>query len=149
MPYLQLYVHLVWATWDRQPLLVGDVEARAHEILGRTCRDVRCVPLAIGGIDDHVHVLVGLAATVTIADLAQKLKGTSSRLLGQAMPGNRGFRWQGGYGAFTLRKTDLPILEAYVLRQKEHHAASDVHADWERSSDDTAPRAREGGRPNE
>ena len=63
--------------------------------------------------------------------------------------GHRGFRWQGGYGAFTLRKTDLPIVEAYVLRQKEHHAASDVHADWERSTDDAAPRAREGGRPDE
>jgi REP element-mobilizing transposase RayT len=132
-PYTQLYLHLVWATWDRLPLITEEIEPRLYAAIAAKCRELKCVPLAIGGTEDHVHLLVRLHTTVAVARLAQGVKGSSSHLVThEIMPGEF-FKWQGAYGAFTLRKEDVPAVEKYIERQKEHHAAGDLWEDWEQT----------------
>jgi len=80
-PYTQLYLHLVWATWDRLPLITETVESRLYAAIAEKCRKLKCVPLAIGGIDDHIHLLVRLHTTVAIATLVKEVKGSSSHLV--------------------------------------------------------------------
>jgi putative transposase len=83
---------------------------------------MRALPLAIGGVADHVHLLVRFPTSVSLARLVQQLKGSSSHLVNHLHPEvRRRFRWQGGYSAFTLARRDVPAVSRYILRQEEHH----------------------------
>ena len=130
-PYTQLYLHLVWATWDRLPLITETIEARLYAAIAEKCRELKCIPLAIGGVADHVHLLVRLHTTVAVATLVKEVKGASSHLVTHVITPDEFFKWQGSYGAFTLRKDEAPVVAAYIERQKEHHAANDLIDAWE------------------
>ena len=130
-PYTQLYLHCVWSTWDRLPLLEPDVERVVYAAITGKCQALRCEPIAIGGMPDHVHVLLRLATTISIADLLKEVKGSASHLLTHRPGRNQFFKWQGGYGAFTLAKDDVSVVKSYVLRQKEHHADNSLLTEWE------------------
>lgn len=113
-PYTQLYVHLVWATWDRLPLVTAEIEPVLYKIMGAKCQELKCVPLAIGGIEDHVHVLVRLNPNISVAQLVKEIKGTSSHFINHEIGPDGFFKWQGGYGAFTLRKHEVKKVKAYI-----------------------------------
>ena len=132
-PWLQLYLHLVWATWNRLPMITPDVEPRLHAMLAAKARQLGCEPLTIGGLADHIHVLVRLPATVTVATLAKELKGASSHLVSHEVAPADGFRWQGGYGAFTLARRDVPLIRRYIAEQKQRHAAGTTRGAWEQT----------------
>ena len=131
-PFTQLYLHIVWATWDRLPLIEGDLEPRIYAAIAAKCRSLKCIPVAIGGTFDHVHLLVRLHTTVTVADLVKGVKGSSSHLVTHEIAPGKFFKWQGSYGAFTLRKEDVPTLEAYIQNQKTHHRVGTTRDEWER-----------------
>ena len=118
-PYTALYVHLVWATWDRAPLITPEIRARIYPMMQRHADDLGTHVIAIGGIEDHVHVLARYPATVAIADLVRRMKGSSSYLASQVM--GKTFKWQGVYGAFTLSTRGLDRVRSYVLNQEMHH----------------------------
>ena len=130
-PYTQLYLHVVWATWDRLPLITPAIEPRLYAAIAEKCRELKCIPLAIGGIADHVHLLVQLHTTVSVARLAKEVKGSTSHLVTHEIAPGQFFKWQGTYGAFTLRKSEVPVVQAYIERQKEHHAVDDLWEEWE------------------
>ena len=130
-PYTQLYLHLIWATWDRLPLLTEDIEAQVYAAIASKCRALKCEPLAINGTDDHVHLLVRLHPTISVARLAQEVKGASSHLVTHVLKPGAFFKWQGAYRAFTIQKSDVPRLKAYIQNQKQHHAAKATRAEWE------------------
>ena len=130
-PYTQLYLHLVWATWDRLPLITETIKPRLYAAIAAKCRALKCVPLDIGGIADHVHLLVRLHTTVTVATLVKEIKGSSSHLVTHEITPGEFFKWQGAYGAFTLRKEDVPVVQAYIENQKQHHAVGSVWEEWE------------------
>ena len=133
-PYTQLYLHMVWATWDRLPLITEAIKPRLYAAIAAKCRELKCVPLAIGGIAGHVRVLVGLHTTVAIATLVKEIKGASSHLVTHEIAIGEFFKWQGSYGAFTLRKSEVPNVVAYIERQAEHHAAMDLWEEWEQTA---------------
>ena len=130
-PYTQLYVHIVWATWDRLPLITEAIEPRLYAAIAAKCRSLKCEPLAIGGIEDHVHLLTRFHTTITIAKLVKDVKGSSSHLVSHEIRRGEFFKWQGAYGAFTLRKSEVPQVKAYILNQKQHHAEGNVIEAWE------------------
>ena len=121
-PYTQLYVHMVWATWDRQPFITPELEPRIYAAIAEKCRDLKCVPIAIGGMEEHVHLLTRFHTTVPIATLAKEIKGSSSHLVTHIIQPDSLFKWQGAYGAFTIRKSEVPTVKSYILNQKQHHA---------------------------
>ena len=118
-PCTRMYVHLVWSTWDRAPLITPEIRARIYPMMQRHAVDLGAEVVAIGGIEDHVHVLARFPATLAIAELVRRMKGASSYLATQVM--GQVFRWQGAYGAFTVSQRGLDRVRAYVLNQEAHH----------------------------
>ena len=125
-PYTQLYLHLVWATWDRLPLLTPEVRSTVYRSLEVECEALGAALFAVGGIEDHVHLLVRIPTTVSVATLLKQLKGASSRLAGLAT--GETFKCQGGYGAFTVSKSLVPRVRAYIENQERHHREGTVYA---------------------
>ena len=125
-PYTELYLHCVWATWDRLPLITDGIEARVYAAIRSKSDELQCPCLAIGGMPDHMHVLMRLHTTVAVADLIKGIKGASSHLITHMVQPGEFFKWQGAYGAFTVSKSDVPQVMAYVERQKQHHAGNEL-----------------------
>lgn len=130
-PFTQLFCHLVWGTWDRLPLITPAIEPRLYGAIQRKVRELRGVPIAVGGVEDHVHCLCSFHPTVAIAYLVQQIKGASSHLMTHEVIGLNEFKWQGAYGAFTVGADALPAVRAYILGQKEHHRSGDLWQEWE------------------
>ena len=127
-----VYVHFVWATWNRAPRITPEIEPRLYACIGRKVQENRCELKEIGGTGDHVHCLVRLHATVSVAWLAKEMKGASSHLVTHEVPGGESFKWQGTYGAFSVSPHEVETLRAYIRRQKDHHARGETRAEWER-----------------
>jgi REP element-mobilizing transposase RayT len=89
--------------------------------------------LALNGMSDHVHLVVSFPTTITIANLVKQVKGVSSHFVNETLRPEAQFKWQGGYGAFTVSRWDLPKIIKYVKRQKEHHAEDDLWLELEES----------------
>jgi putative transposase len=128
---LCLYVHLVWATWDRMPLLNRTIERDVYRNVENEAVKMGCTVIAINGMPDHVHLLVKLPTTMTVADLVKQVKGVSSHFANETLLLGSGFKWQGSYGAFTVSRWDLDKITGYVKRQKEHHEAENLLPEWE------------------
>ena len=114
-------VHIIFSTKDRAPLLDTDVRPRLHAFLATVARNAGCEAYRIGGVADHVHLAVRLSRTITIAELVETLKTSSSKWLKTQSPTLAAFAWQRGYGCFSVGPTDLQALCEYVDRQEEHH----------------------------
>ena len=130
---LALFLHLVWSTWDRQPLITPDIERRLHRNIESEARKMGCVVLAINGTEDHVHVLVQIPTTITIANLLKQIKGVSSHFVNETLRPATKFKWQGHYGAFTVSRWDVSKIKAYIKRQKEHHRSDNLVTEFETS----------------
>jgi putative transposase len=128
---LRLYLHLVWAAWDRLPLITPDIERRLYRCIEKEAKDKGCKVLALNGVADHVHLVVSFPTTITIAELVKQVKGVSSHFVNDVLLPPTTFKWQGFYGAFTVSRWDVDQVVQYVKRQKEHHADNDLTAEWE------------------
>jgi putative transposase len=140
----EIFLHLVWATRLREPRITGEWERTVHRCIEAEARRLGCVVLALNGMPDHLHLLVEIPTKLSAAELAQQVKGVSSRLLNEQLPLHDAFRWQEAYGAFSVSRSHLKRVIAYVETQKEHHQAGSVWAEWEET--EYQPSARPPGR---
>jgi REP element-mobilizing transposase RayT len=131
---VSLYIHLVWHTWDNLPLITPTIERRLHRNLESIARKAGCTVLAINGNADHVHLLVILPTTLTIAQLMKQIKGVSARFVNNELDLQEVFKWQGGYGAFSVSRWDVQKITTYIQNQKEHHQTSDLWAELEQTT---------------
>src|SRR5215813_3263448 len=115
----QIYVHAVFATKNREPLILQPEPHRLHAYLVGVLAEVGCQSLAIGGIEDHVHILHSLGRTHSVAWVMEKLKSNSSRWMKEQ--GAAQFWWQPGYAAFSVGRSELERVKRYIHRQREHH----------------------------
>ena len=118
--YLSLHYHLVFGTKNREALIAPEWRARLHDYLGGTIRGMGGFPEGVGGVADHVHLLVGLKATHCLADVLRELKKASSAWVREEI-GLRAFTWQEGYAAFTVSATSRDAVRHYIANQEEHH----------------------------
>ena len=116
--YLSLNVHVIFSTKDRKPLIAKNWQGELHSYLGGTIRGLGASTLAIGGVEDHVHLLLGIRAVQPIADIVREIKKSSSGWAAQRAPG---FAWQSGYGAFSVGHGELNRIKTYIANQEEHH----------------------------
>ncbi|MBI3948081.1 MAG: IS200/IS605 family transposase [Armatimonadetes bacterium] len=128
---VDVYLHLVWGTFDRLPLVQPEIERRLYRNLVAEARSCRCKVLAIGGTADHVHMVIKLAATVAVAVLLKQMKGVSSDFAREQLLHQDYFKWHGGYSAFSVTRTHLSRVIEYVKNQKQHHADGTIHQAWE------------------
>ena len=107
----QVYLHFVWATWRRHPFITLDIQQRLYGELVRSCEEI------------------------SIGDFAGRVKGASSHLVTHVLRPGEPFKWQGGYGVFSVSKRNLEKARNYVLNQEQHHREGTVHAALERLAD--------------
>jgi REP element-mobilizing transposase RayT len=119
--YTSLHYHIVFSTKDREPWIAPKMEGRIWGYLATVARQYEMTPAKVGGLDDHIHLVVAIPPTIAISKAVQLLKGSSSRWIRQTFPGLDAFRWQDGYGAFTVSTSVLPATIAYVERQRATH----------------------------
>jgi REP element-mobilizing transposase RayT len=115
----RILVHLVFSTKNREPTVHSDLRQRLHAYLVGCFRNLECPSLQTGGTADHVHALLMLSRTASIADVAEQLKKSSSKWMKQQ--GVATFAWQAGYGAFSIGESQVPALVRYIVKQEEHH----------------------------
>ena len=128
--YTQNYYHAVFSTKHRANLITEDLEARLYSFLGGIVRDLRCTLIAVNGMPDHVHLLIRYRPDLSHSELLQQIKGRSSRWINETFPGVSHFSWQEGYGGFTVSRSGVPAVEAYISRQKEHHLRQDFREEF-------------------
>jgi len=118
----RVHVHFVWATWDRLPLLVDEAVRRAvHACIAAKCKELGCEPLAVGGVEDHVHLLARLYQTVAMSDLIGDVKGASSHMANREYRVDPELRWQRGYSAVSVSPGGIDRVKSYIVSQPEHH----------------------------
>ena len=117
-----LLVHLVFSTLERQPVL-SDLPLREemHRYLGGIAKNNGGHSLGVGGVADHVHLLVVMPRTMAVAELVRELKRASSAWIKRREASLQDFAWQGGYGAFSVGQTESETVRAYIRNQEEHH----------------------------
>lgn len=136
MSHTQVYViaHLVWATRHRVPLLAPSLDVRLEALLGALAREAGCGLLLAGVASDHVHALVRVGATASLADVVRRMKGGSAYALNSHAPSQRPVRWQNGYWAESVSPADLDPLVHYLRRQRAHHDDSHPAELWQLAS---------------
>ena len=132
-PYVCLYCHLIWATWERMPLIGPEIESPLYAAIAAECRELGVEPLAVGDLSDHVHLLVRFPGSLALAKLVQEVKGASSHLVTHQLRSGEFFKGQGGYGAFTVSKEAVTRVAAYVRGQKVHHTEGTLQVTLERT----------------
>ncbi len=130
--YSQLFLHLVWATKNREPWLTEGITEEVHSVIFKKCQELECPPIAVGGIEDHVHLLCEFRPSLSPSELVKEVKGASSHLINHVLKPGDVFRWQGRYGVFSLTKKGVPRVKDYILNQRQHHAEGSTHPDLER-----------------
>jgi putative transposase len=94
---------------------------RLWRYLGGIAKQNKMKALAIGGTADHVHLLISLPPTLSVAKAVQLLKGNSSKWIHETFPRTRSFEWQEGYGAFSIGVSGMDATVSYIRNQTEHH----------------------------
>ena len=117
--HTSLHYHLVFSTKDRRPEIGPDVIDDLHRYAGGVVRSMGGIPLEIGGVMDHIHLLVGLKPTHILSDVLRDLKKATSIWMHEH--GKPLFSWQEGYGAFTASKSTVPPIREYIRNQEAHH----------------------------
>ena len=119
--YTSLHYHVLFSTKNRERWIAPEIAQRVWAYLGGIAREKDMTALKVGGVEDHVHLVLGLPPTLAPSKAAQLLKGGSSVLIHKNFPALAAFQWQDGYGAFTVSKSNLPEVIQYVEGQREHH----------------------------
>ncbi len=121
MSYTSSYFHCVFSTKERRPFIKPEVRERLWPFLGGIARQNKMKALEVGGIEDHVHLLISLPSSMAIAKAMQLLKGGSSKWMHETFPAQRLFAWQEEYGAFSVSVSQLDRTIQYIRGQEEHH----------------------------
>lgn len=114
-------MHVVFSTKERRPWITPDLEARLWQYTGGIARENKMRALKVGGVTDHLHVLLTLPSTLAIARAVQLLKGNSSKWIHETFPHYATFEWQEGYGAFSIGVSGIGDTIKYIESQAEHH----------------------------
>ncbi len=120
MPNWRLYYHVVWGTKNGLALIDTTWEKDLYEYIWGRAVTLDCIPYAIGGMPDHVHVAISIPPYLSIASLIVQLKLASSHHINEEYA-NGSFGWQPEYGVLSVSETALPVVILYVDNQKRHH----------------------------
>src|SRR5688572_1796528 len=115
------YIHIVFSTKYRQPLIDDFIEPDLHSYLGGICKKMECHPIQIGGFHDHIHILCWLSKKIALMKLLEEVKSHSSKWIKTIDDSYRNFYWQDGYGAFSVYPAEVDVVIRYIKNQKKHH----------------------------
>lgn len=119
--FANIHIHVVYSTKNRESRITREMEARLWAYTGGIARDNKMKTLAIGGVEDHVHALLSIPATLSISRAIQLIKGGSSKWVHDTFPDQRSFAWQEGYAAFSIGVSGIKPTIEYIKSQRKHH----------------------------
>lgn len=122
--FRQLYYHIVWATKEREPFIIPEIEVKLYNYIINKTKEFNCEIKAVNGMSDHIHLIASIPPIIPVSEYIRKIKGSSSNYLNKIST-NR-FQWQNGYGVFTVGVSNLEIAINYVKNQKEHHQKATI-----------------------
>ena len=144
MAHWQLFYHAVWATHERKPLIMPEVEPVVYDLLRVKAIGLGATVYAINGMPDHVHCVLAIPPSLAVASVIGQIKGVASAKINtQWLATGLRFAWQEGYGVFSFDAKRLPHVIAYVENQKQHHQGTGLIPILERTDDASVPRLRE------
>ena len=129
--YLQLYYHIVWTTHKKKPWIDKKIKRVLESLIREKLVATQSELLAFGCTSDHVHLLVKLHPSASMSVIAGEVKGYTSYVIANRINPKSGYRWQRGYGAFTVPFRDIRGLTKYIQNQKEHHQQDTLSQQWE------------------
>ena len=116
-----MLAHLIFSTKNRDPVLRSDIRSELFRYFAGILKSESSTAHAIGGVEDHVHLLVTLPRTMTMASMVESLKTSSSKWLKTKADFLRTFAWQQGYAAFSVSRSQMYPVCKYIRSQEEHH----------------------------
>ena len=117
----KIYLHIVFSTKNRKNLIDKDIEMRLYAYVSELSKEINCNVLAIGGTENHLHVLSTISRNISVSDYVKKIKsGSSGWIKSQSIKYNS-FYWQNGYGVFSVSESMLERTKNYIFNQKSHH----------------------------
>jgi REP element-mobilizing transposase RayT len=128
--YSKILLHFAFSTKHRTPLITPELQPRLYEYLGGTIRGEKGALFAIGGMPDHLHLLIRWRPDESISNLMRKLKGNSSSWVHKTFPAMKSFAWQEGYGVFSVSKSQEDAVKRYIETQERHHRKLDFKEEY-------------------
>ncbi|WPR72310.1 IS200/IS605 family transposase [Flavobacterium sp. NG2] len=119
--YSQIYIHIVFAVKGRQNLISKNWKDELYKYITGIVTNEGQKLIAINGMPDHVHILIGLKPDKSLSDLVRSIKANSSRFINDKKWINGKFEWQTGFGAFSYNHSQLTNVINYIQNQEEHH----------------------------
>jgi putative transposase len=130
--FVGIYVHIIFSTKNRQPLLTAEYLPCVLEYIGGTVRADRAVLLAAGGMPDHIHLMVSFGKQTDAADLVRLIKSNSSKWIHETFLALQSFAWQAGYAAFSVSQSNRDAVKKYIENQEEHHRTPSFQDEYRR-----------------
>ena len=131
MTYWRLHYHLIWATFERRPILTAEREKVFYGVLYGKAKELDLKVHTAGIVDDHVHIVLSIPPKLSVADCVRQLKGASAYAINHMLYSDGQFKWQGGYGALSIGERSLEMVMVYAAQQKEHHKGRTTIASYE------------------
>jgi len=132
MPYWRLFYHCVWRTKDGELLIAPEWEASLHNVIAAKATDLGAFVHAVGGVEDHVHLVVSVPPKIALSTFIGQVKGTSSHFANHELDLDIYFAWQAEYGVVSFGGKMLGTVVQYVKNQRKHHAEETTIATLER-----------------
>lgn len=131
MSWYELFYHFVWATKYRAPTIDVKWESELYTVVIAKCKALDSWVHAIGGVQDHIHLVVSVSPTISIATFANQVKGNSSHFVNHVLQPNYTFAWQPEYSVISFHRKHLPVMVQYVRNQKDHHSSGNLYSGLE------------------
>ena len=119
--FSKFYSHIVFHTKDNVKCIREDIEGELYSYLGGILKNIKSIPFQIGGTSNHIHILCTLPRTISLAELAEEVKKSSSKWIKTKDGHYRGFYWHEGYGGFSVGWSQVEMVKTYIKNQKQHH----------------------------
>ena len=120
--YSNLFYHIVFSTKGRLDFIGPEIENRVWAYIGGIARKHEIIAIYVGGIENHIHVLILAKPKIAPSQIVQRIKGESSKWIHEEFPHLKDFGWQDGYGMFSVSKSNVQDVIEYIKNQREHHA---------------------------
>ena len=128
-PYSQLLLHIIFSTKGRTPWITSDIAERLYPYIGGIIRAEKGELYDIGGVEDHVHMVLRWRPDGSVSDLMHTVNARSSKWVHDTFPALREFAWQEGYSVFSVSKSQEEVVKKYITRQAEHHKKEDFKSE--------------------
>ena len=134
--FVKFYAHIVFHTKNNKDLIHEDIEDELYSYFGGILKNLKSIPLRIGGTANHIHILCTLPKTMTPADLTEEIKKSSSKWIKTKGKRFENFYWQEGYGGFSVSHFHIDVIKNYIANQKKHHMTTSAMEEFKKLLDE-------------